>query len=136
VLIGAHHPLFNHVYERLFYKDEAPRNPPFAEVVETRGGVVAVTRERKVFGGGAYDGMIETEMVTDPNLLVRAYALGAMHPRPARILVIGLGTGAWATALLQLPGVEHLTAVEINDGYLPIMARHPEVRGVLSDPRV
>ena len=38
-------------------------HPPFAEVVETRGGVVAVTRDRKVFGGGAYDGMIETDMI-------------------------------------------------------------------------
>jgi spermidine synthase len=136
VLIAAHKPLFNHVYERLFYKEEVSDYPPFAEVVETRGGVVAVTRDRRVFGGGAYDGMIETDMVGDSNLLVRAYALGAMHPKPARILVIGLGTGAWAAALLQLPGVEHLTAVEINAGYLPIIARHAEVRGVLSDPRV
>jgi spermidine synthase len=136
LVVAAHGPLFRHVYERLFYKEEFYGHPPFAEVVETRGGVVAVTRDRKVFGGGAYDGMIETDMVRDSNLLVRAYALGAMHPSPARMLVIGLGTGAWATALLQLPGVEHLTAVEINEGYLPIIARHPEVRGLLSDPRV
>jgi spermidine synthase len=136
ILIAAHHPLFHHVYERLFYKEVAESKPAFAEVVETRGGVVAVTRNLEVYGGGAYDGMIETDMVRDSNLLVRAYALGAMHPRPSRILVVGLGTGAWATALLHLPGVEQLTAVEINAGYLPIIARHAEVRGILTDPRV
>jgi spermidine synthase len=136
ILIAVHRPLFFKVYERLFYKEVAASRPAFAEVVETRGGVVAVTQSREVYGGGAYDGMIETDMVRDSNLLVRAYALGAMHPRPARILVVGLGTGAWAKVLLQLPGVEHLTAVEINAGYLPIIARHAEVRGILTDPRV
>jgi spermidine synthase len=136
ILIVAHNPLFYHVYERLFYKEVADSKPAFTEVEETRGGVVAVTQSREVYGGGAYDGMIETDMVRDSNLLVRAYALGAMHPRPSRILVVGLGTGAWATALLKLPGVEHLTAVEINAGYLQIIARHPEVRGILTDPRV
>jgi len=135
-LIAAHHPLFYHVYERLFYKEAAPSKAAFAEVVESRGGVVAVTQSREVFGGGVYDGMIETDMVRDSNLLVRAYALGAFHPHPSRMLMIGLGTGAWATSLLQLPGVEHLTAVEINEGYLSIIARHPEVRGVLKDPRL
>jgi spermidine synthase len=135
-LIAAHHPLVYHGYERLFYKEVAASKPAFAEVEETRGGVVAVTQSREVYGGGAYDGMIETDMVRDSNLLVRAYALGAMHPRPAKILVVGLGTGAWATALLKLPGVEHLTAVEINAGYLPIIARHGEVRSILTDPRV
>ena len=134
--IELHRPLFANVYERLLYKDQASSRPPFAEVVETRGGVVAVTGDRVVYGGGIYDGMIETDLVRDENLLVRAYALAGMHPRPARILMIGLGTGAWATALLQLPGVVRLTAVEINAGYLPIIARHAEVSGVLSDPRV
>jgi spermidine synthase len=134
--ILTHHTLFAHLYERLLYKDQAASRPPFAEVVETRGGVVAVSTEGVVYGGGVYDGMIETDLIRDQNLLVRAYALGAMRPRPSRILMVGLGTGAWATALLQLPGVEHLTAVEINAGYLPIIARHAEVRGLLTDPRV
>ena len=136
VAIGLHRPLFANVYERLLYKDQASSRPSFAEVVETRGGVVAVTTDKVVYGGGIYDGMIETDLVRDENLLVRAYALAGMHPRPARILMIGLGTGAWAAALLQLPGVAHLTAVEINAGYLPIIARHAEVSGILSDPRV
>lgn len=135
-VIAFHHALFVHLYERLLYKDQASSRPPFADVVETRGGVIAVTTDKYVYGGGVYDGMIETNLIRDDNLLVRAYALGAMHPHPARILMIGLGTGAWATALLRLPGVAHLTAVEINAGYLPIIARYPEVRGSLTDPRV
>lgn len=136
VVIAFHHALFAHLYERLLYKNEASSRPSFAEVVETRGGVIAVTTDKIVYGGGVYDGMIETNLVRDDNLLVRAYALGAMHPHPAKILMIGLGTGAWATALLRLPNVAHLTAVEINAGYLPIIARYPEVSGTLSDPRV
>lgn len=135
VMVPGRHS-FDRLYERLQYKREAAAHPPFAELVETRGGVVAVTDDGTVFGGGAYDGMITTDLVDDANWLVRAYALGAMHGKPARVLEIGMGTAAWTHVLASLPDVSHLTVVEINAGYLPIVARHAAVSGVLSDPRI
>lgn len=124
------------LYERLSYRQDADTMPPFTEVSETRAGVVTVARDGTVYGGGAYDGVIALDLVRDPNLLVRAYALAAMHPRPAHVLQIGVATGAWTRVLASLPGVEAVTAVEINRGYLPLIARHAEVRPVLRDPRV
>lgn len=36
----------------------------------------------------------------------------------------------------HLPGVEHLTVVEINPGYVDVVAKHPEVSGLLTNPKV
>jgi spermidine synthase len=135
-VIATERPLFARLYERLLYKRQASARAAFAQRVETRGGVIAVTADAEVYSGGAYDGFISTDLVHDRNLLVRAYALAAIHPRPARVLVIGVAGGAWTQVVANLPGVERLTAVEINGGFLPIIARHPEVRGLLTDPRI
>jgi spermidine synthase len=104
--------------------------------VETRSGVVTVSRWGAVFGGGAYDGRISTSLTDDRNATVRAYAVAAVHPRPRRVLMVGLATGAWAHVLAQMPGVESLTVVEIDPGYLRLIAKYPEVSGLLSNPRV
>ena len=134
-LLLSERALFDGLYERLLFKRD-PARAPFAELEETRGGVVAILQDGMVFGGGVYDGFISTDLVHDRNGLVRAYALAALHPRPARVLVIGLATGAWTEVIRNLDGVEEITAVEINEGYLPIIARHAEVSGLLHDPRV
>ncbi|MDF1502330.1 methyltransferase domain-containing protein [Roseisolibacter sp. H3M3-2] len=135
LFVAAEGPLFGRLWERLLYKREAGGKPAFAEVVETRAGVIPVTPRGEAYGGGAYDGIVSVDLRDDENLLVRAYALAALHPHPQRVLKVGLGTGAWARALLQLPGVDSLTAIEINPGYLPLIERHPAVRPVLHDPR-
>jgi spermidine synthase len=135
LVLATHDALFARLWERLLFKRDAAAQPDFARVVETRAGVIPVARDGTVYGGGAYDGIAEVDLLTDRNLLVRAYALGALHERPRRVLQIGLGTGAWARALLQLPEVDSLVAIEIDPGYLRIIARYPDVRPVLRDPR-
>ncbi len=135
LVLAATPPLFDRLYERLFYKESFRDHPQFSEVVETRTDIIAITPDGEILGGGAYDGYISTDLVDDRNGIVRAYALAALHPHPRRVLEIGLSAGAWARVLTQLPGVEHVTAVEINPGYLPIIARHAEVRALLRDPR-
>ncbi|MGZ8457896.1 MAG: fused MFS/spermidine synthase [Gemmatirosa sp.] len=135
LVVAVNAPLFARLWERLLYKRDAASHGDFVQVVETRAGVLPVSGDGTVYGGGAYDGIVAVDLVSDRNLLVRAYALGALHPRPMRVLQIGLGTGAWARALLQVPGVDSLVAIEIDPGYLRIMARHPDVRPVLHDPR-
>src|SRR5271170_2228742 len=50
--------------------------------------------------------------------------------------MIGLATGAWAQVIANHPSVKHLTIIEINPGYLPIIRRYPAVAGLLSNPKV
>ena len=135
VVFVAHPHLFDRLYERLLYKDSNTTDR-FADLVEDRQGVIAVTPALVVYGGGAYDGVISTDLVHDRNMLVRAFGAVGLHPHPRRVLMIGLSTGAWAQVIANSADVEHLTVVEINPGYLSIIARHAEVRGVLSNPKV
>ncbi len=128
--------LFGNVYEALIYKSAPTANQQFVDVVENKSGVITVSRDRTVFGGGAYDGMIAVDMLDDPNLLIRPFSLSLYHPDPQRVLMIGLATGAWAQVIANHPAVKHLTIVEINPGYIPIIRRYPEVASLLSNPKV
>jgi hypothetical protein len=105
-------------------------------VVENRHGVVALTADGVVYGGGAYDGVVSTDVVHDVNGIWRAYAVGVMEPGAREVLLIGLGSGSWARVLAALPGVERLTILEINPGYLEIIRSSPQVASILTDPRV
>src|SRR5207302_5717931 len=53
-----------------------------------------------------------------------------------KILMIGLGAGAWAEIIANHPGVEKLRIVEINPGYLQIIRAYPPVSGLLKNPKV
>lgn len=127
---------FDALYEKLLYKDRFRPGMRFAHVVENRVGVVAVSKQAEVFGGGIYDGMILTDPVTDQNGVLRAYAVGGMQAHPRRGLVIGMATGAWAQVLAHVPGLEHLTIVEINPGYLHITNEYAAVSSLLRNPKV
>jgi spermidine synthase len=126
--------LHDALYERLQPGHGA--GEPFAQVVETRSGVVTVTRDGRVFGGGAYDGGMNLDPVADTNGILRAYALAVLHPEPRDVLMIGLGSGAWALATATHPGLRKLTVVEINPGYLEVVRAHRLVGSLLSHPKV
>jgi spermidine synthase len=128
--------LFDDLYARLLYGDKFSVAKPLSEIVENRHDVVVVTADKRVYGSGVYDGAISTSLWPNPNGIDRAYALAALHPSPTNVLVVGLSTGAWAQVIARFLGVRSMTAVEINPGYLQIIARHPEVSGLLSDPRI
>ncbi|MEY2633282.1 MAG: hypothetical protein RIR00_1936 [Pseudomonadota bacterium] len=112
----------------------------FALPVENRYGIIHVLQTHDgddyVFGGNAYDGRVGYDFLRDTNLISRAYLLAALQPEARRVLVIGASAGAWTRVLTAFPKVERIDIVEINPGYLKITAQYPELRPILSDPRV
>ncbi len=123
------------LFERLIFGKRPESGVPFAHVVENRNGVIGVTRDGAAFGGGVYDGYFNIDPMHDKNLILRAYALSGFCPRPKRILVIGLATASYAQVFANQPGLETLDAVEINPGYLQLIAQYSMVRSFLENPK-
>ena len=129
--------LYDRLYERLFYKDEYDGSQRFAQIIENKSGVITVTKEGTVYGGGAYDGVVNTWLEdNEKNGILRAYVAGAIHPAPREVLIVGLASGSWAQVIAHLPGVERVTIIEINPGYLRVIATHADVASLLRNPRV
>jgi spermidine synthase len=124
------------IYEKLLYKDKAAQSQPFAAVVENRSGVITVAKNGTVYGGGVYDGRFGVDLVNDVNGIFRPYSLGAFHPEPREVLMIGLSSGSWAQVHAHHPQLEKLTVVEINPGYLGLISESPVSQSLLDNPRV
>ena len=137
-------PVFAGIYERLLFKTKYTSGMKFSNVIENRSGVITVNQEPSefgypastVYGGGAYDGRFNVDLVHDSNGLFRAFAVSGLHPKPKDVLVIGLASGSWTQVVANNPNVEDLTIVEINPGYLPLIHQHPEVESQLHNPKV
>ncbi|HMC29160.1 MAG TPA: fused MFS/spermidine synthase, partial [Verrucomicrobiae bacterium] len=123
------------LYERLIFHHSPESRLPFAQIVENRNGVVTVLPDGSVFGGGVYDGAFLIDPAHDANFIIRALALGAVHPQPRRVLVIGLASGSWAQVLINHPQTESMDIVEINPGYLELIKQHSVVRSLLVNPK-
>jgi len=129
--------LFENVYDRLMFRVGYGSATRFAEVVENRSGVIGVTGEGAIYGSGVYDGHYNTDLHhARLNLIHVAYAVGLFHPKPRRVLMIGLSSGSWASVVANHPDVDSVTVVEINPGYVGLLAHHPVVSRLTSDPRV
>lgn len=134
LLLGP--PLHTDLYETLQFGSGQQENYSFKHVAETKSGVVAITEDDVVFGSGVYDGMAQIDLLDDRNSLFRATAVAAVHPAPKEVLVIGLSAGAWTQVLANLNGVERVTVIEINRGYLELIREYPDIRSVLENPKV
>jgi predicted membrane-bound spermidine synthase len=111
---------------------------PFSDTMETHAGIIAVQPDERgavVVGGGAYDGRFNVDPLHDSNLILRPYTVMALLPEPARVLQIGLASGSWAKVMLSFPTVREFRSVEINSGYLRIIADNKEVSDILADRR-
>jgi spermidine synthase len=134
--VASSPPLFDKLYERLLMKNTYTPSSKLVHVLENRHGVIVVNQLDQVYGGGAYDGAFNISLVDNKNVVQRAFAVGALHPSPKKILMIGLSSGSWAQIIAHLPGVEDMTVVEINPGYLDLIAKYPAVASLLTNPKV
>ena len=128
--------LFHHLYEKLLFK--AFYQPPleFRFTTETKSGVANVLYNGQVYGGGMYDGAFAVGMVNDRNGIFRAYAVNAFHPQTRDVLLIGVASGSWAQVIANFPSLRSMTIVEINPGYLPLIAKYPQTSSLLTNPKV
>ena len=128
-------PLMSHrVLENLLFKGNVDH--AFADVVENRSGIITVDTDGTVFGNGMYDGRFNTRLRDDRNGIIRPYALNLFRAASRDVLMIGLSSGSWAQVIANNPEVKSLTIVEINQGYLSLIAQRPEVASVLRNPKV
>lgn len=122
--------------ERMLFESINPDR--FSFVAESRSGIVAVHVEggrQVVYGGGVYDGAINTRISPDTNGIKRLYRFLGMHDAPTSVLEIGLSSGSWAKVLAMDERIQHIVSVEINPAYRRLVAAFPEVNSVLSDPK-
>jgi len=122
-------------YESLQYKHEFNHGMRFAQIIESRHGVVTVDTSNAVYGNGAYDGMIGTKL-EPKSWLVRPYFLSAVRDRIENVLVIGVASGSWTQILVNHPQVKHVTAIELSQGYLDLIRARPEVASLLTNPKL
>jgi spermidine synthase len=128
--------LYGSLYEKLQFQAGYRPGERFALTIENKSGVITVDQRGTVYGGGTFDGAINTTLYNDTNAIVRAYVLAGMHPAPREVLMVGLSSGSWANVIADHPRVERLTIVEINPGYLKLVGHYPEVAGLLKHPKV
>jgi spermidine synthase len=126
---------FTTVYERLQYKSDYNGTMRFPTLVESKHGVITVDSNHRVYGNGAYDGVIETALEPG-SWLVRPYILSAVREPLDDVLIIGVASGAWTQIIAHHPHVQHMTAVELSEGYLDVIAHEPIVRSLLTHPKV
>jgi spermidine synthase len=123
------------LWERLQYRSDYQWGMRFPQVIESRHGVITVDTKGTIYGNGAYDGSLDTSL-HEGSWLVRPYFIAALHPRPQRVLVIGVSGGAWTQILVNHPDVQEVIGVEINDAYLRLMRESPSVSSLLTNPKV
>jgi spermidine synthase len=131
--------LYEQFFEKVRFNTEFTNDRKFAYNIENRNGIISVEKTSTDFvfyGGGAYDGAINTRPDNNVNMISRAYMVSSLHPSPKRVLMIGLSTGSWAQVLSDFETIEELLIVEINPGYTSLLQQFPEVSRLLTNKKV
>ncbi len=134
--ITLHTPLYAHFFEHIHFQGIFDETKKYTFMLQNRSGIIAVDQEDRVFGSGAYDGGMNVNPKSDLNKPDRAYIVGALHPNPEKVLMIGLSSGSWAKILSDYSKIKELTIIEINPGYLELIKKYPEIATILTDKKV
>lgn len=109
-------------------------------VIENKHGIIQEFIDDKgdhvVYGGNIYDGRINISLLNNGDQLQRAYLPLLINTEAKKVLVVGLSTGSWAKILTLLPNLEEMTIVELNPGYVEFAKFSPDMKDLLTDPRV
>ncbi len=116
-------------------------NAPVVQVIENKSGIIHTVEANDkggtiTFGGNVYDGRDNVDPRVNSNILQRIFILNALRPEAARVLVIGVSSGAYLRLLAGFPKVKSIDAIEINPGYLELIKGYPDIAPVLNDPKV
>ncbi len=131
----SEHRLYFKLYERLLFKEHY-FGDTFTRVVENRQGVVVVTPQHHVIADGIYEGDARVDLDDQGNRLARALGIAALHPAPRRVLMLGLGSGAWTQVIAGLPSIEDITVVDANPGYRQLLSSSRDVAPLLNNSHV
>jgi spermidine synthase len=135
-IVLSSRPLFATVYGQMQSKNEwGTPGTQLNDVVENSSGVITVDADGAIFGGGAFDGWMVTD-VRESDHLRRPLALSFFHAHPRRVLVVGMSGGAWSQIIANHPQLEKQVIVEINPGYIGLIRRYPPVAPLLTNPKV
>jgi spermidine synthase len=127
--------LYFNLFGKLIFGRNAGKVGYFEHVVENRNGIIAVTPDGAVMGGGVYDGYFNVDPLHDKNLIVRAYSLGLFEQAAKKTLMIGLSSGSWAQVAINDPQIDSMDIVEINPGYFQLIEQYPMVKSLLHNPK-
>lgn len=135
--ILLHSAVYTHFLEHIHYQSAFDNSKIFKYTYHNRSGTITVDQEDRFFGGGAYDGAINTDPgIFNINAIDRAYRVASLHRAPEKVLMIGLASGSWGKVLADYDHVKELTIIEINSGYLELIREYPEIAPLLTDPKV
>lgn len=132
-------PLYSNNLELIHFRSDYKKDLKFKYVTQNKSGIISVQEDEKgdiFFGGGAYDGRINSDPENNSNGIHRAYMVAALHKNPESVLMIGLSTGSWAKVLQDFPDIKELTIIEINSKYLELISKYPENATILNDKRI
>lgn len=119
---------------------QKPNGTALKAVVSNRHGVIHVVDGGRggdvIYGGNVYDGRTNVDLRVNSNRIDRTYLLAMLHPKPERVLVIGLSTGAWLRVLSAIPTVREIDVVEINPGYRDLIRVYDHLAPLLEDSRI
>ncbi len=135
-MLGLHPALHQDIFRKIQPTSEGGS---FIRTIENRSGIITVESNVNgdiIYGGGVYDGRFNIDPAISSNHILRAYMLAALHPKPERVLEIGLGSGSWTKVLSLYEPLKQLTVIEINSGYTKAIEAYPELKGILTHPKI
>lgn len=131
IMMALYQPLYGRLIERM-------HSDPLKYVHENRSGIIAIQPDPegdRIYGHGAYDGRFNIDPVVDSNAITRIYMLAALHPKPERVLEMGMSGGAATKVISMYKPVKQLISIEINPGYAEVIKNYPEIDSGLHHPK-